>query len=523
MLTLSSQGVNLRRHGLSFILGVDLVVMAAWDHRYADPDYLTPPQLASSLADGSWHAVALLPGLPWIVAAIGLASLVSHARRPASMVGGLVAVLCGGLLFAIHEYVRGQNDESHILSGAMMVGWVGGVLFARLVGVRGAPVDIDRYGAIGAGAMIGAAYFNAGLSKLLVSGVGWADPRQIQTFLGAFVGTGEPELFTSLRFWALGSTFWCATFAWATLICELGGVLFPFGYRLRLLAGTGILVFHAGDLVFSNIIFAQPVVLIILFTYPWERLLWPSKVAAVRTPARLSSTRRAWGGAAAMVALVVGLVSLSWAAPIGAMLDHEPHPVFAGVFERVRQHNSWALGAVGGRNHLVSVDADRLGPVTLDEDLGGGWRMGRIELASEDTAVLTLRSADGGEVVCLLLGPDPDGYRPAFPAGGLLLFEQRPTLPFEAFAEPLERVANALAGAVGTREPGVVLGEWIRDAPRSRPETSGASEPIPTGVRVPRTLLPPEEETTTRRRTAANTSDHPQRSPGNDRHEQDHE
>ena len=125
---------------------------------------------AVALADG----VALTPfddvvsraAVRAVVVGVGIAAAVMFGRRPGRLCSGMLALGTLILLSTAHAGLFGSPWRHLFYSGLCLSGWLLGLVVSRS---RGAPQD-ESYARVGSIALLGAAYFNAGLSKLVYGG-----------------------------------------------------------------------------------------------------------------------------------------------------------------------------------------------------------------------------------------------------------------------------------------------------------------------------------------------------------------
>ncbi|WP_157558732.1 hypothetical protein [Microscilla marina] len=108
-------------------------------------------------------------------------------------------------------------------------------------------------------------YFQAGLEKLLIGGIGWASPHSFRSYLYL-----HP---TTLGAWIATSDFWCTVLPLTAMLFQLGFITIILYPRLKLtflLTGT---LFHLGTfLLFGIGWYYSPWMLVYLFFIDWESI-----------------------------------------------------------------------------------------------------------------------------------------------------------------------------------------------------------------------------------------------------------
>ncbi len=299
-------------------LRVGLAVIAAADTIAA------ARQVASTLPGPHSHPLApslllALGGQSLVVgllAAIGLASLLVFARGRASLRAGGLALLVLTLLVETHAALVHGPSRPYFFCGALLLAWLGGVGFARAL----RRPDPERFAEAAAIGTLAAIYVSAGLSKLLHSGLSWADQRTLRAIVLAHHRISDASLAGAYAR-CIASRPWLAqAMATLTLVVQLGAVLYLVGPRLRALWGALLLGFHVHVTIFTGIGYLEAKLLVALFSYPW-----PAWLARLRGRPRepeddphIDRAGRALGLAALLLALIA---ALAWLSPIRGYTD----------------------------------------------------------------------------------------------------------------------------------------------------------------------------------------------------------
>lgn len=424
------------RYGIALVVAFDAVQLALRTGQRA-------PLAASSLPvwSGFRHIALSTPALV-ALAAVGVAAAALFARGQKQVLAGFVALGANRLLLEAFGAVDGVYDETTYHAGAALLGWLCGCLFARALGEERESSEADAMAALGAAAMFGATYLNAGTSKIHEGGLCWADSDTIRLLVSSHRPAGGATWSDALRTFVAASPSAAEVMSAGTLIIQCGAVVFPWTRWTRAIWGTLFLAFHAGIHLVSGIFFIQSVFLAALFAYPWARLLARARV--LRAPPEVAETpfppdrRRRLIAASATV-----LVAL--AALVLAPLRPRAHPI-----EILHPPGT-------GRASPVTT----IGPLTTGMELPGGWSV-RALVVEEDRAVITLVRA--GEPLVFDITHRGDAPRGPFDTGGLHILYRDTPLPFTAFRPAGEALARRLADAAHGGDLPSTFESWLRAA-----------------------------------------------------------
>lgn len=286
------------RYVLAGVAALDAMELARGIHRSAS----NPPRQGA-------HPLALVmastPCLV-VVAGIALGALLAFALRRSPLAAGLVALGALAILESTSATLAAAgHSRNYFAGGATLAGWLFGLAVARRIDRSGD----ESFATAGATASLAATYFDAGLSKLLRSGVMWADAGARVAVLANHPIDDNSALGAYARFIAENGAA-ARALSIATLAVELGAFLFLFGPRLRMLWGTLLLAFHVNvALATRTIFYVQASILLAAFSYPWGR-----QSATVQAPLDPVRTRTAVMHAAGWTAAAVALAWLARAA-----------------------------------------------------------------------------------------------------------------------------------------------------------------------------------------------------------------
>ena len=412
------------RRGLAAILAADavaLVVQTSLKAAQAPVEQGDSP-LFSVLA-GSWVALACC-------AIVALAALWRFAAAPARWLALTVALVALGVLVEANGLVFHDYNRNYFFPGAMAAAWVGGLLFARVVGAIHHE-EAERVAGAGAAAMLGIAYFNAGVSKLLYSAGEWLNPAVIRLTLVMENPVDDTSWMGAVWRAVVEQPDLAAELAIMAVVMELCGALYVFGWRARIFAGTVMLLLHAGMMAFLHIVFVDAVVCLLFFSFPWPRWLGaavPADDGGASSPP--ISPQRAHRAAMVVAALALGL----WLVP--------------GSLAR-----TGSVHASGEASSGITV-VTAFGPLSVSDDLAGEWRIAEIAVHTDGPgmAVFTLVGPSEARVLMYAAGPEGKVQPGPFAAWPARLAHGPLPVAWEVF-EPAgrelgKRLQEALAGDI---------------------------------------------------------------------------
>lgn len=245
------------RVGLAAIATLDLISF---------PIFLTAAHrgaLEQGVAPGAFaELVARLP-VSFLIASCGVAAAFAFARRPGRLGAGLLTLLALALLSSAHAQLFGSPWRHLFYSGLCLAGWLLGLSRSRHAGAA----EDEAYARTGAIALLGAAYLNAGISKVVFGGGDWISGVPIQAVVlgqDGLVGDGALALF---RTWVVSTPAAAALFSIATVLLELAGPLMLVGKRSRFLVASGLLAMHLNIFVLTggSILYWEAMVFLVLF------------------------------------------------------------------------------------------------------------------------------------------------------------------------------------------------------------------------------------------------------------------
>lgn len=359
------------RRGLRYALVAVLVFdvfFLGWHNFFEPPENLQReywPQFFVTLHDNT-VVLALLS----VLALVGLGAF---ALRKYPLAAALTALVSLGLVNEAYSAVVPSPRRMFFTSGAMLAGWIFGMLAAGLHNQRhGKPRDLDfedRLGEAGALAGFAGTYFNAGIQK--VANQSLFDPTSLRAIIYSHHHVGDTTILGRIAHFT-------AEHIWLSAILSVGAVAIQVSSvgltsrrgGLRLAAGSLLLSFHLGTLILLDIIYVEATALLIAFAFPWHRLLGRTNEPTVDDPA--FDLREMWP----LVLAVVVLIGMSFA---------------------IRTPAAIAPGQADDQGWTVAVDAPeakpRAGPFEPGMHLAD-WELGSLRVDG-DSLVLSLLPLEG--------------------------------------------------------------------------------------------------------------------------------
>lgn len=395
--------------------------------------------LADGLALSPFAALISRPEVTWPLALLGVAGALAFARRAGRIVAGLVPLAALMLLSTAHGELFGSPWRHLYFSGLCLAGWLVGLAVARRRGAH----DAEAWAQVGATALLGAAYLNAGVSKLLYGGTDWLLGYPIQAVVVGQDGMVADDLLTAYRTWVVGVPGLAALFASATVAFELGGVLMISGQRARRWVALGLIAMHTNILLLTHILYWESMVVLLLFGFAPD----PSPATA----GRAAEPRR--GRGFALAALLLGLGACLAMAHQARQYARAQHP--ASDTGSVPSAAPQPLPAAP-----AARVAQRIGPLALGQALDAGWVIDALRL-TDDGFVVGVSGPPGRvefEITCTV-----SPRRSPFDVEPAHVFYSSP-LPFDVLA-PAGRALQRQVGAAAAR-PAVcdTLREWRESA-----------------------------------------------------------
>jgi hypothetical protein len=146
--------------------------------------------------------------------------------------------------------------------GVMLLGWLCGLAWERR-----RPEEAEATAEMGAAAALVATYVSAGLSKLLHGR--WAESNTLRAMLVAHCRVDDASWLGQYARFIVEHARAAEALSWATVIVQLGAVLYLVGPRWRALWGTLLLAFHLHVLYLTGISYWGAMYLLAVWSYPW--------------------------------------------------------------------------------------------------------------------------------------------------------------------------------------------------------------------------------------------------------------
>jgi len=383
---------------------------------------------AGEAAIGTFADLLSRTPIAFAVAAAGVVAAISFARVPGRIAAGAIALGALALLSTAHAQLFGSPWRHLYYSGLCLAGWLAGLLAAR----RHAPGD-ESYARTGALALLGAAYLNAGISKLVFGGGDWATSVPIQAAIIGQDGLVSGGLLHAYRILVVETPSLAAALSVATVVFELAGPFMIAGRRLQLLVAGGLIAMHFNILLLTGeILYWEAMLFLGLFA------LAPDDTAA---GAKTGPASRPFAGAlfapAAAVLVVLSALGISHQAARYRQLNHRSDstdPALATPSQSLRAVGPFAIGAA----------------------MGDDWSIQRLEI-TERGFTITLRGTPGRarfELTCA-----PSEHASPFDLGAAHIFYSN-DVPFAALTGAGNALRDVVRGAAADQDICAALEAW---------------------------------------------------------------
>jgi len=361
------------------------------------------------------------------VAAIGLLAIGRFVLRPGRLGAGGLALLALILCNTAHAEIYGSPWRHLYYAGLVLAGWLAGVAMARW---RGTPDD-ESWARTGGLALLGAAYLNAGISKLAYGGVDWLSGAVIQAIIVSQDGMAAgDDWLTVYRHFIVTTPVAVSLFSIATVVFELAGPLMLFGRWPRLLVAAGLLGMHLNILLLTHILYWQSMVLLTVFALSAD----PAEAAPAAAPER----RHGFALAAAGLALLAAI----------------------GIVHQARRYVATqaqlALANLPPTPVPPTPATLRIGPFTVGQTLADGWRLDTLTRGERGFTVATSGPAGvvSFEITCAELP-----YVSPFDLGAVhILYSSRLDPPL--FTALGHAVRDQVRTAAGDADPCAAVRGW---------------------------------------------------------------
>ena len=384
-----------------------------------------------------------------LIVAIGVGGAVAFARAAGRLKAGLLAFIALTLLSTVHAILFGSPWRHLYYSGVCLFGWLVGLAVSLGAGRR----TDESYARMGSVALLGAAYLNAGISKIAFSGVEWTWGVPIQAVVVAQDGLVRDSGVSAYRSWVVMSPLIAGLFSFATMIFELAGPLMILGGWWSAAVALGLLSMHFNIYILTDILYWESMVLLFVFGL----LPYAQDAQAHTTTLPVLASRAGFIGSVVTLS-VVALVAI--------------------VHQHNRYYASMATPAVPDRPRVAAAEAEpvrpsELAPSPLAPQTPSLRRIGPFAVGDQVTDAWTIEAltpADGRFTVALR-GPtglarfevnctDRD-HRSPFDVGPARIF-----YPGELALEVVRPVGDALRDrvrrAAGQDDPCRAVNQWLQ-------------------------------------------------------------
>ena len=341
---------------------------------------------------------------PVVTAAIvlvGIAAVVGFGRRSGRLWQGLLALAALTLLSTAHTQLFGSPWRHLFFSGLCLTGWLLGLAFARF---QGPPMQ-ESYACTGSIALLGAAYLNSGISKLVYGGLTWISGLPVQSAIVAQSGLVSDGIASAYAFWVATMPAVAGVFSTATVIFELAGPLMLVGRKTRLCVALGLFGMHANIYVLtSHILYWESMVLLLSFGLSSHPAY--SESASDTTVALRAYDRRF---TAAVLLLAVCAVFAIGHQARRFHGDRGKAPAERGVEPVDRLRDQSGESAEPPLPPATVAVLRRIGPFAVGEQLAETWSIDSLDL-SDDGFTITLSGEPGRarfDLTCSSRGSSP--------------------------------------------------------------------------------------------------------------------
>jgi len=374
-------------------------------------------------------AIALVAQTPFAlaIAGLGVAAAFRFARAPGRIAAGAISLGALALLSTAHAQLFGSPWRHLYYSGLCLAGWITGLLVARY---RGASRQ-EVWASTGALALLGTAYLNAGISKLVLGGGDWLTGLPIQAAIIGQDGLVPGGILHHYRMLVVETPALATALSMLTVAFELAGPLMLAGRRPRLLVAGGLLGMHLNILLLTTEILY------------WEAMVFLAVFAiCADTAADLGedATARPLGGALFAPAVVLLIV--------GAALAIRHQAV------RFRELNRGATTTAVQQPPPAVLQ--QVGPFVVGAALDGEWSI--AFLATSASAITVTVQGDAGRARFELTCKNAEHESP-FDLGPAHIFYSK-DLPFEALQGAGNALRDSLRRATADTDPCAAIETW---------------------------------------------------------------
>jgi hypothetical protein len=332
-------------------------------------------------APGGFAGLLSEPAIAVAIAVAGTVAAIAFARGPGRIACGATALVALAVLSSVHAQLFGSPWRHLYYSGLCLAGWIAGQVAARR---RGAPTD-ESYARTGALALLGAAYLNAGISKVVFGAADWATNVPIQATIIGQNGLAPGGILAAYRLLVVETPALATAFSMLTVALELAGPLMLVGRRTRWLVAGGLVAMHVNILLLTGeILYWEAMLLLVAFAL----------VPDADDVATATSSEAPVGGSTLFVPAAVLLVIVS---VLGirhqAMRFHQRHDPSADVVARSKAPTV-TMPPPSEAPTTSPPSVQQIGPLVVGATLVHDWSIDRLTI-DDRGFVVTLRGGAG--------------------------------------------------------------------------------------------------------------------------------
>lgn len=269
---------------------------------------------------GPLHLLPSHPFSAWLIYMLICAGLFFLALDRRSIVAGIWSLSWMSVLSYWQRDLFGSPSRNSFFPGVMLLGWVLGLIWARIIAGKDANrlegrVFREKFAEAGAMACIAAGYTSSALSKLFASGFDWISHHQVRWLVLAQEPLATWPWLIAYRNFVIEnpSVGWFS--ALMTIVIEGGGFILLWDKRFRLLWTAMIWALHINIILLCVMPYLEPMALLAVFAIPWPRIFKRKSVEDVLTTKRPELLKNEMPDA--MWILLTAIVVLCWILPIG--------------------------------------------------------------------------------------------------------------------------------------------------------------------------------------------------------------
>ena len=391
---------------------------------------------------GAFAGLLSQPPIAVAIAAVGTAAAISFARGPGRIASGATALVALALLSSVHAQLFGSPWRHLFYSGLCLAGWIAGQVVARR---RGAPAD-ESYARTGALALLGAAYLNAGVSKVVFGAADWATNVPIQATIIGQDGLVPRGILAAYRLLVVQTPALAAAFSLLTVALELSGPLMLVGRRTRWLVAGGLFAMHLNILLLTGeILYWEAMLFLVVFA-----IVPDDEEVATATP-----TEAPVGGTLFVPAVVLLVVASALGIRHQAMRFHQRHPQTA----QVPPPPPAPLPPPAAPPPTLPPPLRQIGPFVVGATLVDDWSIDRLTIG-ERGFTITLRGGAGNarfEVTCAA-----SEHRSPFDVGPAHIFYPN-DVPFASLQKAGKALGEAVRRAAGAVDICEAIAAWCAE------------------------------------------------------------